>query len=155
MHCAPTILPTASGNRGVPASCRDKGRGWVEVGALCLSASGSASPRTEPNRIVLRGGQAQGPLPLQEDGEASIAACGWFYSSGFHPGSPDQTLTCISYYAIVQIRSNGYDGDTLGISPALRERHACWKCRRRSSQKTPLSQPVNHLVVARFGMHPL
>src|SRR6266852_2222576 len=69
----------------------------------------------------------------------------------------DQTLTCITSYAIVPISSNenGYDGDTLGTSPALRERHACWKCRRRSSQKTPPSQPVNHLVVAGFGTRPL
>jgi len=41
-----------------PASCRDKGRGWVDVGALCLSSVGddsSASPHgTRTNHVLTR-----------------------------------------------------------------------------------------------------
>ena len=46
------------------SKCRDKGRMWGGEGALCLSWSGSTSPGgfcSEPTRIVVRPGQAQGP----------------------------------------------------------------------------------------------
>ena len=45
--------------------CRDRGRGWVDAGALCLSSFGCApfAPRNRPNRVATRTGTRPPPFP--------------------------------------------------------------------------------------------
>src|SRR6266851_6010083 len=89
------MLTTECSTRRKP-SCRDKGWGGVDEGALCLSSLGCGlcAPRS-PQGIALPPGQAQGPthlrirpLSLQNAGDASvpmgvITLFDWKNSSGY------------------------------------------------------------------------
>src|SRR6266849_4840633 len=60
------MVTTEEGNnrKCPPASCRDKGRGGVDEGALCLSWLGcDLGALRNPQGIALPPGQAQGPHP--------------------------------------------------------------------------------------------
>ena len=53
-----------SGERKRPSSCRDRGTGRVDAGALCLSSYGCAPDASrQPSRIVSPPGQVQSPRP--------------------------------------------------------------------------------------------
>src|SRR5689334_20990074 len=49
------ILTIRSGHESGPVSCRDKGRGGVDEGALCLSWLGDADPFASHNPLTKRG----------------------------------------------------------------------------------------------------